>query len=95
MLGNAVAPGLLDHYLARTGFEAQQTDQKHSADAAANLWDPADQEQDFGAHGIFDDRAQRTSIQLWASQHHTLLASAASVAGLVSTAALSRLLRRN
>jgi len=27
IVGNKVAPGLLDHYLARTGYESQQTDE--------------------------------------------------------------------
>src|SRR3954451_23575750 len=59
LLANAVAPGLLDRYLARTGFSAQQTGSPKPDDQPANLWKPADGEdgRDFGAHGIFDDRA--------------------------------------
>src|SRR3954451_25011742 len=57
LLANAVAPGLLDRYLARTGFSSQQTDQPTPADQPANLWEPADGKEgrDFGAHGLFDD----------------------------------------
>ncbi len=36
--------------------------------------------QDYGAHGIFDNEAKDTRVQLWASQHHG--AVAAIVAGL-------------
>ena len=59
IVGNRVAGGLLDRYLARTGFKSQQTDQPRDPDAPVNLWEPADGEggHDFGAHGSFDDRA--------------------------------------
>src|SRR5256885_2245774 len=55
LLANAVAPGLLDRYLARTGFGSQQTDQPAGRHRPANLWQPADRSADFGAHGEFDD----------------------------------------
>jgi hypothetical protein len=75
LLANAVAPGLLDRYLARTGFQSQQTDEQRPADQPVNLWTPADGpgEPDAGAHGDFDDQAKNRSLQLWASQHHGLL----------------------
>ena len=95
LLANAVAPGLLDRYLARTGYDAQQTDQPKPADQPANLWDPADGDEghDFGAHGLFDDRAHARSAQVWASQHHgTLGAAAAGV--LAGAAVLVRAARR-
>ncbi|WP_245735656.1 SDR family oxidoreductase [Pedococcus cremeus] len=93
LLANAVAPGLLDRYLARTGFSSQQTDQPRKPDQPKNLWEPADEHHDFGAHGRFDDRATGRSFQLWASQHHgTVLAAAgAAVGGLV---AATRAVRR-
>jgi hypothetical protein len=82
LLANAVAPGVLDRYLARTGVKSQQTDQPRAADQPANLWQPADgpREPDYGAHGRFDGRATRRSPQLWASQHHGLVAAAAGAA---------------
>jgi NAD(P)-dependent dehydrogenase (short-subunit alcohol dehydrogenase family) len=77
LAANAIAPGVLDRYLARTGFTSQQTDQPEPADAPANLWEPADSRRghDFGAHGEFDDKAITRDPQLWASQHHGVLAS--------------------
>lgn len=74
LIANAVAPGILDRYLARTGYSSQQSDQPN--DPRENLWEPLDgaDGQDFGAHGIFDERARSSSKQLWASQHHGLLA---------------------
>ncbi len=85
LVANAVAPGLLDRYLARTGFNSQQTGEPRDPDQPANLWEPADGEDghDYGAHGRFDRRSHARSPQLWASQHHGLLAAAgAGLAGL-------------
>jgi hypothetical protein len=89
LLANAVAPGLLDRYLARTGFSSQQTDQPRRDDRPVNLWEPADDDRDYGTHGRFDDRSTTRSPQLWASQHHGALgalslgAAAAAAAGVV------------
>jgi NAD(P)-dependent dehydrogenase (short-subunit alcohol dehydrogenase family) len=58
LVANAVVPGLLDRYLARTGVEAQQTDEPADPDQPANLWSPQDEVSDAGAHGGFDSRAR-------------------------------------
>jgi hypothetical protein len=91
---NAVAPGLLDRYLARSGFDSQQTSERQDPDAPENLWHPADDADghDFGAHGEFDDEAHSHDPQLWASFHHGLLAVGA--AGAAGLAALARLRKR-
>ena len=65
IVGNAVAPGLLDRYLGRTGYDSQQTDEPVDPNAPANLWEPADDEADAGAHGDFDDRSRSRSAQWW------------------------------
>jgi NAD(P)-dependent dehydrogenase (short-subunit alcohol dehydrogenase family) len=82
LLANRVMPGLLDRYLARTGFASQQTDRPRDPDQPANLWEPADggNGRDFGAHGSFDERAHPRSYQLWAAQHRGVLAMAAGAA---------------
>jgi NAD(P)-dependent dehydrogenase (short-subunit alcohol dehydrogenase family) len=92
LVANAVAPGLLDRYLARTGFAGQQTGDKRDPGQPVNLWEPADEHTDFGAHGEFDSRAHRRAPQLWASQHHGVLAAVAG--GLALTAAAIGLTRR-
>jgi len=86
LLVNAVAPGLLDRYLARTGFASQQTDEPRPADQPANLWAPADGRagRDFGTGGMFGDRSTRRSAQLWASQHHGLLGAAGIALGALA-----------
>jgi NAD(P)-dependent dehydrogenase (short-subunit alcohol dehydrogenase family) len=80
LLANAVAPGILDRYLARTGYRGQQTDRRRDPDQPANLWRPADGRtgRDEGAHGDFDSRATSRSAQLWASQHHGAVAAGAA-----------------
>ena len=85
---NAIAPGLLDRYLGKTGFKSQQRKQKQASDAPVNLWEPADGPagKDFGAHGIFDSKATQGKGQLWASHHHGVLA--AGVGTLTAAAAL-------
>ena len=93
ILGNKVAPGVLDRYLARTGFTSQQTDEPRPADAPVNLWEPADGTagHDFGAHGAFDDRAKSRAPQLWLAHNKYRIAGvgiamAAGIGGLVRKA---------
>ncbi|WP_413811643.1 SDR family oxidoreductase [Streptomyces sp. OE57] len=88
LIGNKFAAGLLDRYLARTGYSSQQTDRPRDPDQPTNLWAPADDTdgRDHGTHGAFDDQATTHSVQLWASQHHGLLAAAGAAAGAVACA---------
>ncbi len=96
LLANAVAPGVLDRYLAKTGFASQQTNRPRSPDQPANLWQPADgpDGHDFGAHGIFGDQSSSACPQLWASQHHTLLAGLGAVAAAAGGVTAARWWRR-
>ncbi|WP_329599969.1 SDR family oxidoreductase [Streptomyces pseudovenezuelae] len=89
ILANKVAAGLLDRYLARTGFDSQQTDQDVPRDRPHNLWHSLDAEdgRDFGAHGIFDSEAHARAPQVWLSQH-ARFAWAAVGGGLLTVAAL-------
>ncbi len=82
LVGNKFFPGLLDLYLGKTGFSSQQTGQKKDPDQPVNLWEPADgpDGDDFGAHGVFDDRATPHAPQLWFSHHHKTLVGAGTVA---------------
>lgn len=86
--GNKLAPGLGDRYLARTGYASQQTSEPENPDRPNNLWAPVDEDQDHGAHGTFDDRAQATSVQLWADTHRNMLALLVSSLVSVITAVL-------
>lgn len=85
VVGNKIIPGLLDRYLARKGYDAQQTDEPADPERADNLWEPLPG--DHGAHGRFDGRAREKSLQLWLSMHRNSLALAAgALAGLAGAA---------
>ena len=96
VVANKVMPGVLDHYLARTGYRSQQTDEPEDPDRPYNLWQPI--AGDHGAHGTFDDRARDRSVELWAVTHPGALAAAAVGAAGAATAAgigVRSALRRN
>jgi NAD(P)-dependent dehydrogenase (short-subunit alcohol dehydrogenase family) len=88
LLAQRVAPALVDRYLARTGIESQQTPDKPVSDVS-NLWEPADESQDYGARGSFDDRSHARSPQLWLSQHRRPVAMAVAAVGAAAALALS------
>jgi NAD(P)-dependent dehydrogenase (short-subunit alcohol dehydrogenase family) len=88
LLANKLAPGLLDRYLARTNFEAQQTDQPEDPERPNNLWLPVGS--DEGARGRFDDRAKDSSLQFWTVAHRRPVTAAAAGALLLSRALLRR-----
>jgi hypothetical protein len=57
---------VLDRYLARTGYDSQQTKERAAPDQPSNLWDPVDGApgSDHGAHGVFDGKSHPRSAQL-------------------------------
>lgn len=82
IVGNKIAPGLADHYLARSGYEDQMRDEPIGPDHSDNLFEPV--EGDFGAHGPFDDQSLSHSFQWWTARRRAWLgAAAAGVAGAV------------
>ena len=81
IVGNKIAPSLLDHYLARNGYDAQQHDGRENPNRPNNLWEPV--AGDHGAHGSFDRRARGYSVEWWLDSHRVLL----GLAGLAGAAA--------
>src|SRR5579863_3737063 len=77
ILANRVAPALLDRYLARTGYSAQQTSEPADPGRPDNLLQPVDgvNGHDFGPHGAFDGRSHDHSSQAWLSRHAGLSAA--------------------
>jgi len=65
IVGNKLAPGLLDRYLGKTGFASQQTCEPEDPNRPNNLWEPL--RGDHGAHGTFEKRAHESSWELRAS----------------------------
>jgi hypothetical protein len=91
ILADRIARGLLDRYLARTGYSSQQTSEPVEPGRPDNLNEPVDGPAgaDHGAHGTFDARSHPRSMQQWLSQHGWLAAGAAAgsavLAGLLSS----------
>jgi len=61
IIGQRIAPGFADRYLAKHAVEGQQMPDLISPDRPDNLFEtvPGDQ---YAAHGIFDDRARTWSL---------------------------------
>jgi hypothetical protein len=78
--GQKLVPGLLDHYLGRTGYQSQQTSEPEDPDRPNNLWHPLPG--DHGTHGRFDRRSQKHSYELFGETHRPLV-----LAGLGALAA--------
>jgi NAD(P)-dependent dehydrogenase (short-subunit alcohol dehydrogenase family) len=75
ILGERIAPGIGDRYLARTGYDSQLLDERRDDEAPDNLFSPVDDDRDFGAHGAFDDRAHARSVELWLSLRRRWIAA--------------------
>lgn len=73
ILGRFFAPRLTEWYLARNGFEAQQTAAPQPPHAPDDLDAPVPG--DRGAHGRFDDRARAHSPAIWLQTHPRIAAS--------------------
>jgi short-subunit dehydrogenase len=86
--GSKLAPWLAERYLARTAVDGQLSDVPKRPDRPDNLFDapPGDP----GAHGPYDERAHRRSVQWWASRHRRALTAALAGAGLAAAATLAR-----
>jgi hypothetical protein len=90
IVGNKIAPGLLDKYLAKSAYQSQQTGRREDPTRPDNLFTPVDGGEDHGAHGHFDSRSYGHSVQLWADLHRRSIAVALGVAAATSGALLYR-----
>ncbi len=86
IVGNKIAPGLLDRYLGATGYKGQQTDEPKDPNRPNNLYEPLPG--DHGAHGTFDAESWSFSPETWAATHKlatwgTLISLAAVTIGLL------------
>jgi len=85
IVADKIAPGLLDRYLARTGYDSQQYDGAEDPNRLDNLWHPVPG--DHGAYGTFGARSKSWSPQLWTSEHRGWVATAVvalAVSGLLA-----------
>jgi NAD(P)-dependent dehydrogenase (short-subunit alcohol dehydrogenase family) len=90
VLGQRLAPGLMDRYLAMRAWEGQMSGDPARPGQPDNLDDAV--AADVGAHGAFDDMATEVSPLLWADMHREVLAGAAigMAAAVIGAAALLR-----
>lgn len=70
-LGEKVFPGVLDHYLAKAAWNGAMLPEPADPDQPDNFWDPLPG--DHGSHGDFDTLAKEFSVELWATEHRSLL----------------------
>ncbi len=84
IVASSIVPGVIDRYLARTGYRAQQAKEPRDRMRPDNLFAPV--EQDAGAHGPFDDQAHGRSFQPWLSKHRGALTAAAAAAASAALA---------
>ena len=88
IVGQKLLPGLVDRYLARTGYDGQQTDEPRDPNDPDSLYEPLPG--DHGARGPFTDRSSAWSLQLWARMHSGAVAAAAlATTGAAALAALA------
>jgi NAD(P)-dependent dehydrogenase (short-subunit alcohol dehydrogenase family) len=83
ILGERVAPKLLDFYLGRTGIKSQQNG-KQLPRWGSNVFAPQDGDTDRGAHGAFDGQAHSHDPWLWVTMHRApLLGTLAAASAIV------------
>ena len=88
-LGSRLTPGVIgDRYLARTGFDSQQTPDRVDEHRRRTdyLFSPV--RGDHGAHGPFADESKARSAQVWLAEHRGVVAAGAgaAVAGALAAA---------
>ena len=88
IIGNRLAPKLADFYLSRTNVKGQQTDESLSSSRRDYLFEAIDE--DRGVHGPFDDEAKGRSLQLKATKHRGLIATALAAGAIGGLGALAR-----
>ncbi|MCY0386677.1 SDR family oxidoreductase [Robbsia sp. Bb-Pol-6] len=67
ILANRIAPGLIDKYLASSGYSGQLTDEPLAADAPSNLFEAVPGH--YGAHGRFDSESREHSWEMFTDRH--------------------------
>ncbi len=96
IVGQKFIPGLLDTYLGKTGYDAQQYGGPADPDRPNNLWNYVP-----GRHrtrGDFDARAKSESLQVWLNLNRNWVVAGAAalgaIAGIVGSKPARRRMRR-
>jgi NAD(P)-dependent dehydrogenase (short-subunit alcohol dehydrogenase family) len=83
IVGNKVAPWLVERVLAKQGFKGQQSDKPADPNRPDNLFSPPPG--DPGAHGPYDQKARSSSVQTQLAKRRGLLAVAGAVCVLTGS----------
>jgi NAD(P)-dependent dehydrogenase (short-subunit alcohol dehydrogenase family) len=89
ILGERLAPKLVDLYLARTGVSGQQTDESLPR-LRVNVDEPGDAQAAQGARGPFDDKAHSSDPVTWLALHRREVVTGLAAAALSAVAVLGR-----
>ena len=81
IVGNIVAPGMLDRLLASRGYNGQLTETPIPNDISGNLFKPVPGY--ATAHGRFDDRARSTSLEMFTERHRDGILGGVAALGLI------------
>jgi short-subunit dehydrogenase len=92
IIGNMIAPGLLDRLLATRGYSGQLTKAPLPDDAPSNLFQPVPGH--ATAHGRFDSRARTASWEMITDRHRDGIIAGMAFAGLMTLALLLKRDRR-
>src|SRR3954468_16727801 len=82
IVGNKVAPWLVERVLAKQGFKGQQSDKPADPDRQDNLMSPA--AGDPGAHGPYDQKARKSSLQTRFAEQRGLIGVATAAVVLLT-----------
>ena len=90
ILGNFVAPGWIDRFLARKGYEGQLSPERADPGTPDNLFAPVPGR--FGAHGRFDSESRNASVTVSSGAARKIIGATAlaCVAGLLAVAFAQR-----
>jgi NAD(P)-dependent dehydrogenase (short-subunit alcohol dehydrogenase family) len=79
IMGQKFIPGVLDFYLGRTGYKAQQRAEPDSPDRPNNVWHSVPTT--LGAHGPFDAKSRRFSFEAQVAKHRGLVVLGCGLVG--------------
>jgi hypothetical protein len=86
IIGNKVAPWLVERVLAKQGYAGQQSDKPADPNRPDNLF--SSPPGDPGAHGPYDQKARTSSVQTKLAENRPALAAAAAATVLMLTGSL-------
>lgn len=89
IVGNKLVPGFADWYLARSGYESQQTNEQIADDRPSNLFEPIPGNR-YRARGRFSEESKGWSWQLWLRMHRMAAGLAVACVGTAAAVACAR-----